>query len=234
MQWIDQIEVKTDSFEIKRSIIELCNSYKIKDNDLQLNKKVMDTFVRNYMKHKILFMKNDHRILKFIDQWDDYNNNNMIDSNHIDYLLFFYLKLSIGILKAEYSSIQDCHNVFLEYLNEQILSNGMLKNANEHDSLEYHVRNLDQIMELSLLFRLYGFYKFNYLDHILCCFQYLVPFLIRDKIHYLLINSIFQNDKSDPDWGSEWNRDKGIQLIEKYRHCDPSIEKIYLYLILQE
>jgi hypothetical protein len=139
----------------------------------------------------------------------------------------------VGIIKSDFKSIHETHELIVDYIHQHVQKNGLLRDAYEHDSLSLHIMNLEIIMSIIVILKKYGFYHYNYLEKkngnggsILKCFKYLIPFIKEKSIHFEYLTSIFNQDKEQQDFGKKWDPQDARGLIEKYKSCHKKIEEI--------
>jgi hypothetical protein len=195
----------------------------------------------DYFHCKCIILSKNRHILLLIQKLENYLKNHIIHDNHVDYLLYLELILCNAIIKSKYSDIRNTHSLFLSYIDNHILPLGIMKNAYEHDCLDYQIRHLNEIMRLITLFHYFGFYKFNYVQYknafqttIIHAFEYLYPYLSDEKIHYMYIGSIFKHDMERPEWGSIWDKNKAIVCLTRNKHFHSKIEQIYNKVIYKQ
>ena len=219
---LDEIIHMDSCFQKKFHLIRLCLEYDPMLYDLYSNLQVFHDFLRVYMVYRSNFRKKDDRINTFVQKFIAYGTamRNQYHVNHSEYLLYLRLWMLIGIMKSDNAMIRQVHLDILAYLNDHLLKTGMLRNAMEHDSLEYHITDLQRIVRLLRLLQSYGYYHYDYIRHknmngtsLLKAFGVLLPYLQEEKRHYLYLNSIFQHDRNSPRFGSAWDASSARPLL---------------------
>jgi len=211
---LDEISQMDSCFQKKFHLIRLCIDYDPMKYDLPMNLHVFHEFLRVYMVYRSNFRKKDDRILMFVQRFIAYGTSmrDQYHVNHSEYLLFLRLWMFLGILKSDNAMIRQVHLDLIHYLDDHLLNTGMLRNAMEHDSLEYHISALHRIIRLVRILQSYGYFHFDYLRYknnngtsLLKSFGFLLPYLKGEKRHYLYLHTIFQHDRKSPRFGSLWD-----------------------------
>jgi hypothetical protein len=229
---MDEIETMESPFKVKFFLIKLCIEYDPLQETLDNNIQFMERFTKLFMVHKILFKKKEDKMTEMLERFDSYLEG-APGMTHCDFLPFLKLGVLVSILKTDALHARKIHQKLMEFLEIHGLKSGVLRDAYEHDCLDYQVGQLDTIMEIVFYLERYGFYSFNYLTHknsvgfsLLKSFMILTPFVHYEKKHFMFVRSIFQQDKKHPLLGQVWSPEKAIQLLQKYSHLHKKIEEI--------
>lgn len=219
---LDEISNMDSCFQKKFHLIKLCLDYDPIFYDLNSNLHVFYEFMRIYMKYRSNFKKKDDRIMTFVQKFIGYGMamRDQYHVNHSEYLLFLRLWMLLGIMKSDNAMIRQVHVDLLLYLDDHLLTTGLLRGAMEHDNLEYHISDLQRLIIILRLLHIYGYYHYDYIRHknqngtsLLKAFGVLVPYLRDDKRHYLYLHTIFQHDRNNPRFGSLWDASSARPLL---------------------
>lgn len=227
--------------EKKMCILGMITNHQPGEHSLKKNLRLFKQCILEIMIFKTNYHKKDERLEHYYDRILDYckENESWYSQNHADSLTFQQLYLLVGIAKNNFPIIRQGHLRFLEYMELHLLRNGKTRDCHEHDSLEYQWINLHEMMEIVFWLQKYGYHNFSYLNRktqsgasLIQSFAYLKPFLKKEKLHFLMVKSIYEQDRSKPQYGQVWDPNSCRSLLKRNSPQDKKIE--HLYKILKE
>ena len=234
MNLLEEIETMESCFQKKYHLIKICLEYEPTTETLKNNLALFYKFLSIYMVCRMNFKKKDDRVQQFIQRFMDYiQTQKDIFKNHTHYLSYQLLCLYIGIMKSDHGLIREIHKDILKYMDYHILKTGIMRDAMEHDALNYQINNLMDLCVITTTLQKYGFYHFDYLNHknmvgssILKAFLYLQPYILEKKFHYQFLNTIFEEDRKHPQFGSKWDPEMTRPLFTRFGHLHKKLKNI--------
>jgi hypothetical protein len=236
MIYLDDINAEESNVQKKKKFLIFCHDYNLFDYTISDNVGMIEKIIAIVadLKH---ILKNHPKLISLLEKIKEYVDSK--DMNHVDYIQFLLLSIYLGILKSDFKLIEQGHDDFIKYLNSCLMSDGLFRDAMEHDCLGYQLKILENILKIIDSLKKFGFYHFDYIEYktknkssIKMACQYLIDFLIMRKNHYRFLNSIFEEDRTNPEFGVKWEQTNDIRkVINNYSKYSNKIEYLYKKII---